>query len=124
MMKFFNMLWLSMLLIPSAFAGTTTAAGDPAKSGWFSVLPMLILLVAFMYLMVIRPQSKRAKEQKALMSNLKKGDEIVTIGGILGKIEKINDNFIVISVAEGVEITIQKNAIANILPKGTITAKN
>ena len=88
--------------------------------GLLSMAPMLIILVLFMYLLVIRPQSKRAKEHKSLMSNLQVGDEVVTIGGILGKIEKMNDNLLTIKIAENTEIVIQKNAIANIVPKGTL----
>jgi preprotein translocase subunit YajC len=110
------------LLTVNAFADA--AAGGLGSSnpmqGIFSMLPMIILLVLFMYLTVIRPQSKKAKEHKNLMSNLQKGDEIVTIAGIYGKIEKITDEMIVVTIAEHTNITIQKGAVANIVPKGTI----
>ncbi len=98
-----------------ADAATTNQSG-----GLLSMLPMIILLVAFMYFMVIRPQSKRAKEHKSLMSNLQVGDEVATIGGVLGTIEKISDSFVVLAVADNSQITIQKGAIATILPRGTI----
>jgi preprotein translocase subunit YajC len=111
-------------LISDAYADTAAgAASSPSTmQGLMSMLPMVILLVLFMYLMVIRPQSKKAKEHKSLIGNLQKGDEVVTIGGILGKIEKITDDLLVISIAENTNITIQKNAIANIVPRGTMKA--
>jgi len=106
------------LLIPTALAaGGTQTTGSQS---FMSFLPMLLLLVAFMYLLIIRPQSKRTNEHKKLMSKLQKGDEILTIGGMLGRIEKISDNFVQISVADNIVITIQKAAIANCMPKGTI----
>lgn len=110
---------LSLIGISDAFADTA-AATPSASQGFISFLPMLVLLVLFMYFMVIRPQAKRAKEAKALLSGLQKGDEVLTISGVLGKIEKISDNFILLNVAEGVNVNIQKNAIASCVPKGTI----
>lgn len=112
-------------LFNDAFAETAQVAAGAGSSpstsqGLMSILPMIILLVVFMYFMVIRPQSKRAKEHKNLISNLQKGDEITTIGGILGKIENIADDFIVLNIAEGTNVTIQKSAIANVLPRGTM----
>jgi preprotein translocase subunit YajC len=83
-------------------------------------LPMIAILIAFMYFMVIRPQSKRAKDHKNLINNIQKGDEVVTAGGVLGKVDKVSDDFVVINVAEDVNITTQKSAIANIVPRGTI----
>lgn len=111
---------LSLIGISDALADTTAAAAPNAGQGFISFLPMLVLLVLFMYFMVIRPQSKRAKEHKNLMSGLQKGDEVLTIGGVLGKIEKIDDSFIQLAIAEGVVIRIQKSAIASCVPKGTI----
>jgi preprotein translocase subunit YajC len=107
-------------LISDAFADTAGAASPTTASGLMSILPMIILLVVFMYFMVIRPQSKRAKEHKNLLSNLQKGDEVITIGGVLGKIEKITDDFMVLSIAESTNITIQKGAVSNIVPRGTM----
>ena len=69
---------------------------------------------------MIRPQSKRARELKSLMDSLTVGDEVVTSGGIIGKISSIKDNFVVLSVSKGSEVVIQKNAISSVLPKGTI----
>ena len=73
-----------------------------------------------MYFAVWRPQSKRAKEQRNLLSSLAKGDEVITIGGILGKITKITESYIVLSINENMDMTMQKSAIANVLPKGTL----
>lgn len=73
-------------------------------------------------MMIWRPQAKRAKEQKNLLGNLQKGDEVVTNGGIAGKINKVTDDFVVIEVSDTVELKIQKGAIAATLPKGTLKA--
>ena len=114
-----------MFLITDAFADTAQVATNVAPSqstaqSLMSILPMIILLVLFMYFMIIRPQSKRSKEHKSLVSNLQKGDEVITVAGVLGKIEKITDDFIVLNVAENTNITIQKGAISNIVPRGTM----
>jgi preprotein translocase subunit YajC len=86
---------------------------------------MLIMLAVFglvFYFMIYRPQAKRVKEHKSLMSELSKGDEVLTQGGIVGKIVKVSDekDFIVVSIAEGTEVTVQKSAINAVLPKGTM----
>lgn len=107
--------------INDALAATTTTSPSTTQ-GIISMLPMIALLVLFMYFMVIRPQSKRTKDHKKLMDGLQKGDEVTTIGGILGRIEKITDDFVVINVDENVNFTVQKSAISNILPRGTIKA--
>ncbi|MDY7559213.1 preprotein translocase subunit YajC [Pseudomonas sp. 10B1] len=105
--------------IPSAFADAAAPAG-PAGSGfeWIFLVGFLVIF----YLMIWRPQSKRAKEQKNLLGNLQKGDEVVTSGGIAGKINKVTDDFVVIEVSDTVELKIQKGAIAATLPKGTLKA--
>jgi preprotein translocase subunit YajC len=107
--------------INDAFAAATTTTPSTAQ-GIMSMLPMIAILILFMYFMVIRPQSKRSKEHKKLMDSLQKGDEVITIGGILGRIEKITDDFVILNVDGNVNITAQKSAISNILPKGTIKA--
>ena len=105
------------MIIDTALA----AASEPKTTqGLISMLPLLAILVLFMYFVVIRPQSKRAKDHKSLMDSLQKGDEVMTAGGILGKIEKISDDFVVLSIAENINITAQKSAISNVVPKGTI----
>jgi preprotein translocase subunit YajC len=106
-------------------AVVTTGASVPTPSttsGLISMLPMIIIIVAFMYLLVIRPQNKRVKTHRALMESLKVGDEIITSSGIFGKISKINDDSIVLEIANGVEIKIQRAAISTNLPKGTVHA--
>lgn len=107
--------------ISSAHADTVTTAtaGQPQPSNVPFML-MIVGLVFFMYFFVWRPQSKRAKEQRDLMSSLAKGDEVVTAGGILGKIAKVTDSYIVLALADNVEITIQKSSVVSALPKGTL----
>lgn len=107
-----------MSLIATAHAATaaTPAAGD----GWTSLFFMLAMLVGLGYLMVWRPHSQQVKEQQTLVDGLAKGDEIITSGGLVGKITKVKDGFIKVSIAEGVDIALQKTAVSKILPKGTI----
>lgn len=101
-------------------AHAATPAGQPDQSGGFSLMLMLGVFVLFMYFVMWRPQSKRAKEQRDLISSLNKGDEVVTAGGILGKISKVTDTYVILSLADNVEITVQKSSIVNALPKGTL----
>lgn len=84
-----------------------------------SFLPIILMFVV-LYFLMIRPQMKRQKEQKSMMDALGKGDEVVTAGGILGKINKVTDAYITIEIANGTEIVVQKSAISTLLPKGTI----
>lgn len=106
-------------LIPSAHA-QAAAGGQPAGGlGSFGLL-MPIILIAVMYFLMIRPQMKRQKEHKALLDKLAKGDEVLTNGGIAGTVVEIGDNFITIEVADNVRIRVQKSAIGNVLPKGTL----
>ena len=104
--------------IPSANAATTAAGSAP--QGGFSFFVMMGILIFFMYFAIWRPQSKRAKEQRDLLSSLAKGDEVITAGGILGTITKISDNYVVLSLTDNVEITMQKSSVVNVLPKGTL----
>ncbi len=83
-------------------------------------IPIFALMFAVMYFLMIRPQQKRAKEQKSMMDALAKGDEVVTAGGILGKVSKVADAYITIEIAANTEVVIQKQAIATLLPKGTL----
>jgi preprotein translocase subunit YajC len=107
-------------LISPAFAENAGATAGAAPD-YMSFLFLGGFLVIF-YLMIWRPQAKRAKEHKNLMSGLQKGDEVVTSGGIAGKITKVSDDFIVIEVSDSVELKIQKAAVAATLPKGTLKA--
>jgi preprotein translocase subunit YajC len=109
---------LTNFFIPSAHAAD--AAGAPQQGGGFSLILMLGIFVVFMYFVAWRPQNKRAKEHRDLMSALTKGDEVVTAGGILGKIVKVSDSYVVVALADNVEITVQKTSIVGALPKGTL----
>ena len=100
-------------------------AAQAADAGAGGALPGMdiFIIVAFalvFYFIVWRPQSKRAKEHKALVTSLNKGDEVVTNGGMLGKITKVDDHYIAVEIADKVEIKVQKGAVAAALPKGTI----
>ena len=81
---------------------------------------MMIVMVAIFYFMIIRPQSKRNKEHKALMGALSKGDEVVLSGGMMGRVTKVVDEYVVVDVANNVEISFQKAAVTAVLPKGTL----
>lgn len=107
-------------LINDAFADAVTNAGTASQSdGGFSLIMIAAIFVLF-YFMLIRPQSKRAKQHKELITNLKKGDEIVTAGGILAKIVNIDEQYIKVAAAQGFEFVVQRNSVTNVLPKGTI----
>ena len=82
-------------------------------------LPMIAIFVVF-YFLLIRPQQKKAKEARAMLDALQKGDEIVTAGGVLGKISKLGDQYLTVEIATGTEIMVQRGAVAQLLPKGTI----
>lgn len=105
-------------LIPAAYADTAAAA--PAGSGFEWVF--LVGFMVIFYLMIWRPQAKRAKEHKNLIGGLQKGDEVVTGGGIAGKVVKVTDDFVVLEVSDNVELKFQKMAVAATLPKGTLKA--
>jgi preprotein translocase subunit YajC len=97
-------------------------AQDPASQG-MGAMGQIIFFAGFIlifYFLIWRPQSKRTKEHKALMEGLNKGDEVVTSGGIAGKITKVADDFIVVEIADNVEVKVQKVAVAAALPKGTL----
>jgi len=99
-----------------AEAGTTTAAQPDST---FTLIMIAAIFVLF-YFMLIRPQNKRAKEHRELLSHLKKGDEIITSGGILAKVVSMDEQYIKVSLADGVEIHLQKGAVNTVLPKGTL----
>ena len=104
------------VLIPSAAAQATGAPAD-GTMGLMNLLFPIILIAAF-YFLLIRPQTKRAKEHKQMVESLKKGDEVVSGGGVLGRITEIGENFVQLEIAEGVQIRIQKQAISTLMPKG------
>ena len=101
-------------LISPSYAQSGAAGG-----GIMPTLIMVGLFFVFMYFMIIRPQMKRQKEHKKLLESLEKGSEVVTSGGIAGRIRQVGENFLVVE-SEGVEIRIQKNAVTSVVPKGTL----
>lgn len=103
-------------LINNAYAQGAAPSGADSLLQFF---PLVILVVVF-YFALIRPQSKRAKEHSAMIAALSRGDEVVTNGGLLGKITAIGENFIQIEIAEGVQVKVQKNSVSAMMPKGTI----
>jgi preprotein translocase subunit YajC len=110
------------VLISNAYAQAAGAAADPT-GGLMGMLPILLMFIVLWFVM-IRPQMKKAKEQQKMVSELAKGDEIITQGGIAGRISKVGENYLSVEVAEGkdgpVVITVQKNAVGALLPKGTL----
>ncbi len=107
------------MLISNAWAqAAPAAAGDPT-SGLMGMLPIILMFVVLWFLM-IRPQMKRSKEHKAMVEAMQKGDEVLTNGGIAGRITKVGETYIAVEIAENVEISLQKNAVTAILPKGTL----
>ena len=108
--------------ISDAMADAGAAAAQSADPLASLILP--IGLVVLFYFFLIRPQSKRQKEHKRMVSDLQKGEEVLTSGGILGKVSNINDDFITLEIAKEVSLTIQKSAVQTIMPKGTIKEQN
>ena len=110
------------MLISNAYAQAAGAAADPS-GGLMGMLPILLMFIVLWFVM-IRPQMKKAKEQQKMVSELAKGDEVITQGGIAGRIAKVGENYLSLEVAEGkdgpVVITVQKNAVGALLPKGTL----
>lgn len=102
------------MFISNAYAATGFASND-----LMSFLPLIVIFVLFFF-MIIRPQMKQAKEQRNMIAALQKGDEVVTSGGIVGKINKVSEAFVSVEIAANVEITVQRQAIQSALPKGTI----
>ena len=104
------------MFISSAFAQTAT--GGDTTSTLMNMLPMVLMFVV-LYFVMIRPQMRKQKEHKAMIEALAKGDEVVTAGGMLGKVSKIGDSFIGVEIAGGVEVQLQRSAVVQVLPKGT-----
>lgn len=103
--------------ISTAAAQTAGAAAQPNPI--MSMLPLLLIFVVF-YFMLIRPQSKRAKEHRAMLAALEAGNEIATAGGIIGKVTEVGENFVTVEIASNVVVKVQRNTIAQVLPKGSI----
>lgn len=108
------------MFISSAIAQTApAAAGGDMQSSLMSMLPLVLMFVV-LYFVMIRPQMRKQKEHKAMIDALAKGDEVVTVGGVLGKVSKMGDSFVGLEVASGVEIQVQRSAVVQVLPKGSI----
>ena len=109
------------MFISSAFAQTVpaAAAGGDMQSSLMSMLPLVLMFVV-LYFVMIRPQMKKQKEHRTMIEALAKGDEIVTVGGILGKVSKLGDNYVTLEIAANVEVQIQRSAVVQVLPKGSI----
>jgi len=108
------------VFISSAFAqNAPAAAGGDMQSTLMNMLPILVMF-GVLYLVMIRPQMKKQKEHKNMIDNIVKGDEVVTAGGFLGRISKLGDAFISVELADGVEVQMQRSAVVQVLPKGTM----
>ena len=103
------------MLISNAYAQAAAPAADP----FMTFLPMIAIFVAF-YFFLIRPQQKRAKEQRAMLGALQVGDEIVIAGGIAGKVKALSDNYLDLEIADNIVIKVQRGAVQLLLPKGTL----
>ena len=104
------------MIISSAFAQSAPAADG---GGFIGLLPIILMFV-LLYFLMIRPQMKRAKETKAMIEALQKGDEVITAGGVLGRISRIGDAYVTLEIAPNTEINVQKGAVQVLLPKGTL----
>ena len=112
--------WLSNLFgIGTATAASAPAAGHSASGGLLQMLPMMLIFVGVFYFLIIRPQQKRQQQHKQLMESLSIGDDVLTTGGVLGRVSKLRDSYLIVKIAQNVEVTVQRNAVANVLPKGT-----
>jgi preprotein translocase subunit YajC len=108
---------MSASLINPAWA---QASGGSPQGGGMESLILIVLMLVVLYFLMIRPQMKRAKEHRALVDSLQKGDEVVAAGGLLGRISRLSEGYVTLEVAEGVEINVQRPAVQLVLPKGTI----
>ena len=104
------------MIISSAYAQSAPAGGDPGFIGFLPIILMFVLL----YFLMIRPQMKRAKETKAMIEALQKGDEVITAGGVVGRISKLGEQYLTVEIAPNTEIMVQRAAVSAPLPKGTI----
>ena len=109
------------MFISNAFAQTAPAAasGGDMGSSLMSMLPLVLMFVV-LYFIMIRPQMKKQKEHRAMIDALAKGDEVVTAGGMLGKVTSLAEGFVTLQVANGVEVQMQRSSVVQVLPKGTI----
>ncbi len=110
------------MFISSAFAQTAPAAaasGGGIESSLMSMLPLILMFVV-LYFVMIRPQMKKQKEHRTMIDALAKGDEIVSAGGMIGKVTKLGESYVSVELAQGVEVQLQRSAVVQVLPKGTV----
>jgi len=108
------------VFISEAFAQAAPAAAADSPFGSMGGMIFPLLMVVALYFVVLRPQMKRQKEHKTMIEALAKGDEVVTTGGMLGKVTKMGESFLTLEIASGVEIQVQRSAVVQVLPKGTV----
>ena len=106
------------MLISTAYAQTAATGGD-MQSSLMSILPLVLMFVV-LYFVMIRPQMKKQKEHRAMIEALAKGDEIVTAGGMLGKVTKLGEAYISVEISSGIEVQMQRSTVVQVLPKGTL----
>lgn len=106
-------------VIAPAMAQAAPAAGQPSMMG---TLLFPVVLIAIMYFLMIRPQIKRQKEHRAMVEKLAVGDEVITNGGVAGTIRQVGESFVTVEIADGVQVKVQKAAVGNVLPRGTLRA--
>lgn len=116
---FSHVTFLNFLVSSARAADTAPAAAVPQGSSFMSFLPLIIIFVIF-YFLLIRPQTKRAKEHRAMVQALSKGDEVATNGGLLGRVSDLDENYLTLEIASGVMVKVQRQAVAQVLPKGTL----
>ena len=105
------------MFISSAFA--QTASGGDMQSSLMSMAPLILMFVV-LYFVMIRPQMKRQKEHRSMVEALAKGDEVATAGGVIGKVTRLDDTYLGLEIASGVEVQVQRSAVVQVLPKGTV----
>jgi len=103
-------------MISSAFAQAPAGGGD---AGMMNIL-FIVLMFVIIYFLMIRPQMKRAKEHRTMLEALQKGDEVITAGGVLGRVSKMGEAYVTIEIAPNTEVSVQKSAVQTVLPKGTL----
>jgi preprotein translocase subunit YajC len=103
-------------LIPSAWA----QAGTPSSSSQLAPLLMMVVFIGIFYFLLIRPQQKKAKDHQSMIAKLSVGDEVVTSGGILGRVTDVGDTFVTLEIADSVRIKVQKGQVSSLMPKGTL----
>jgi preprotein translocase subunit YajC len=106
-------------LISDANAQAAAAGAGSMSDPLFTLLPLVLFAVVF-YFLLIRPQSKRQKEHKRMVDGLTKGDEVLTVGGVAGRVMDLGDNFVLVEIAEGVQVKIRRAAVEAVLPKGSL----